>query len=258
MARGETYEEFVEKFKTKKTTDDCYTPPEIYNVIKNYVCDRYGITEGQIVRPFWPGGDYETYDYPEGCVVLDNPPFSIFTKICEFYLEKAIPFFLFGPSLTLLAGRNTWDKMNHIVCDATIRYENGAEVRTSFVTNMDEGIIFETCPELSRAINSEVEKLRMKTTRKLPKYVYPVNVVTAALAQKYAAYGVAYKVKRGDATFISRLDAQRELGKAIFGGGLLLSEKATAEKATAEKATATVWELSEREMEIIRGMSRND
>lgn len=27
MAKGENYEEFVEKFKPKKTTDDCYTPP---------------------------------------------------------------------------------------------------------------------------------------------------------------------------------------------------------------------------------------
>lgn len=26
MARGETYEQFVDKFKQKKTTDDCYTP----------------------------------------------------------------------------------------------------------------------------------------------------------------------------------------------------------------------------------------
>ena len=33
MARGESYKEFVEKFKPKKTTDDCYTPPEIWDVI---------------------------------------------------------------------------------------------------------------------------------------------------------------------------------------------------------------------------------
>lgn len=26
MAKGETYEQFVDKFKQKKTTDDCYTP----------------------------------------------------------------------------------------------------------------------------------------------------------------------------------------------------------------------------------------
>lgn len=28
------YEGFVEKFKPKKTTDDCYTPPEIYEAVK--------------------------------------------------------------------------------------------------------------------------------------------------------------------------------------------------------------------------------
>lgn len=27
------YDEFVDKFKAKKTTDDCYTPPEVYNAI---------------------------------------------------------------------------------------------------------------------------------------------------------------------------------------------------------------------------------
>lgn len=30
MAKGETYTEFVDKFKPKLTTDDCYTPTEIY------------------------------------------------------------------------------------------------------------------------------------------------------------------------------------------------------------------------------------
>lgn len=35
MKRNETYEKFVEKFKPKKTTDDCYTPPEVYKLIKD-------------------------------------------------------------------------------------------------------------------------------------------------------------------------------------------------------------------------------
>ena len=26
MAKNETYDEFIEKFKPRKTTDDCYTP----------------------------------------------------------------------------------------------------------------------------------------------------------------------------------------------------------------------------------------
>ena len=35
----------MEKFKPKKTTDDCYTPPEIYEVIKDWACaEKRGTT----------------------------------------------------------------------------------------------------------------------------------------------------------------------------------------------------------------------
>ena len=49
-------------------------------------------------------------------------------------------------------------------------------------------------------------------------------------------------------------------GKVLFGSGFLLSERAAAERAAAERAAAeranaTVWELSEREKQIIREMS---
>ena len=54
--KNETYEEFVEKFKPKKTTDDCYTPPEIYEVIKKWACEKYRIDSKKIIRPFYPGG----------------------------------------------------------------------------------------------------------------------------------------------------------------------------------------------------------
>ena len=36
MPKSNTYEEFVDKFKPKKTTDDCYTPDEIYKVVKDW------------------------------------------------------------------------------------------------------------------------------------------------------------------------------------------------------------------------------
>ncbi|MEF2675889.1 MAG: hypothetical protein U0M70_06610 [Eubacteriales bacterium] len=96
MPKSKTYEEFVEKFKPKKTTDDCYTPPEIYEAVKEWACAEYSIDPGTVVRPFWPGGDYEAFDYPEGCTVIDNPPFSILKKICDFYAQKGIKYFLFG------------------------------------------------------------------------------------------------------------------------------------------------------------------
>ncbi len=54
--RGETYEEFVEKFKQKKTTDDCYTPTGIYEVIRDWVCEKYNVKKESIMRPFKPGG----------------------------------------------------------------------------------------------------------------------------------------------------------------------------------------------------------
>lgn len=236
--KSKTYEEFVEKFKPKKTTDDCYTPPEIYEAIKDWVCKRYNIDPENVIRPFWPGGDYEKDEYPPGCVVVDNPPFSILKNICEFYLERGIPFFLFAPSLTALSGKTTWDRMNHIVCDCTIEYENGATVKTSFITSFEPETVAETSPELTKLVNDTTEKLRQEKTRKLSKYDYPDHIVTAAMMQKMARYGVHFRVRREECQHVRSLDAQRAMKKTIYGAGLLLSDQAAARKQNAEKQAA--------------------
>ena len=102
MPKSQSYEEFVDKFKPKKTTDDCYTPPEVYDAVLAWVRAEYDIADDvPIVRPFWPGADYERAAYPDGCVVVDNPPFSILAKIIRFYQAHGVRFFLFAPSLTL-------------------------------------------------------------------------------------------------------------------------------------------------------------
>ena len=59
------YEGFTEKFKSKKTTDDCYTPPAVYDAVLGWLEENADIAGRKIVRPFYPGGDYEHYDYPE-------------------------------------------------------------------------------------------------------------------------------------------------------------------------------------------------
>ena len=51
LSNSKTYEEFVEKFKPKKTTDDCYTPPTIYEIVKHWACNEYGIDPAKVVRP---------------------------------------------------------------------------------------------------------------------------------------------------------------------------------------------------------------
>lgn len=249
------YETFVEKFKPKKTTDDCYTPPLIYETVKNWACEKYGINPSCIVRPFYPGGDYKNFNYPEGCVVLDNPPFSIISQICEFYLDNEIPFFLFAPSLTVFSGQSVAMRMNHIICDAKITYANGAVVRTAFVTSYGGDIIAQTAPDLTKAIDAAMAQIKAETKREIPKYSYPDHILTAAMLQKYSKYGVEMTVHRKDCILVSKLDAQAGSGKTIFGGGLLLSDRAAAEKAAAEKAAVTPWKLSTREMEIVKGLS---
>ena len=77
MAKGETYEQFTEKFVPKRTTDDCYTPETVYEAVKTWAVKNLHLEGREIVRPFWPGGDYKSFAYPEKCVVIDNPPLSI-------------------------------------------------------------------------------------------------------------------------------------------------------------------------------------
>lgn len=257
------YDAFVEKFKQKKTTDDCYTPPLIYDTIRDWTCRQYKIDPGSIVRPFYPGGDYERFKYPEGCVVLDNPPFSILSKICEFYLDRDISFFLFAPSLTVFSGRNVVMRVNHIICDADIKYENGAVVRTSFVTNLDKDIIAQTAPNLTRLINEAVDTLYNTKTKSQQKYDYPDAILTAAMLQKYSKYGVYWEIRRNECVPISKLDAQRAEKKNIFGGGLLLSEQqsklhAEVKRTVAERAAAHIWRLSPRETELVKKIGRFD
>lgn len=74
-------------------------PPAVYEAIKDWACREYGIDPDKVVRPFYPGGDYERFDYSDGKVVVDNPPFSILSKICKFYRDNHVPFFLFAPDL---------------------------------------------------------------------------------------------------------------------------------------------------------------
>lgn len=168
--KSKSYEEFVEKFKPKKTTDDCITPKPIYETIKRWVIEEYKINDKNIVRPFWPGEDYKAFPYEKNSIVLDNPPFSIFSEICSWYVDRGIKFFLFAPSLTILSPKKNVMEMNHIICDADIVYENGAKVKTSFVTNLGDGeTILQTAPSLTRTINRVSEQLRKEKKERNPK-----------------------------------------------------------------------------------------
>ena len=261
------YKAFVEKFKPKKTTDDCYTPEKVYDAVADWVSKEYNVPREKMVRPFWPGGDYQAEDYPEGCVVVDNPPFSILAQITDWYNERGIPFFLFCPALTAIHNLNGKRIETNcvIVTMIGIVYANGADVNTSFVTNLDRKYIIRTVPEFYEAVYEAVRETvreRALAGSQLPKYEYPAHVMTGR--EYWARDGVAFDLERGRAVCISALDEQRSVGKTVFGHGLLLSDTAAiaaeraaaiaAERAAARKRLSMEWKLSEREKAICREM----
>ena len=242
------YRAFVEKFKPKKTTDDCFTPGAVYDAVADWVAAEYGVDRADFVRPFWPGQDYTRFEY-RGRIAVDNPPFSIITQIVKFYVKNGIRFFLFAPALTLFSA-SVPESVCALAVGADVVYENGANVKTSFLTNLD-GMKIRTAPTLYRAVDKAVRGL--STAARLPKYDFPDNVITAARIQKFAYWGIEFAVPRGEAHFCRNIEAMA--GKGLFGGGYIISEKAAAEKAAAEKAI--IYELSVREREIVRKLSKN-
>ena len=261
----QAYQEFKDKFKPKKTTDDCYTPENVYNVIAEWVAREYGLDRGDFVRPFYPGESYQDREYPDNCVVVDNPPFSILAEIITWYAGRGIRFFLFGPALTIFSARRV--DVTYICTGATITYANGAEVCTSFITNMDT-CRARTAPDLYRMIQEENDKNVKGQKNHVPKYEFPDCVVTAAILQRWSKHGISYRLEKDDCVRISALDSMKEVGKSIFGGGYLLSEEAAKARAEADRQAdeivarggvrevRTVWAISERERRIADRLGR--
>ena len=209
MSKNETYDEFVNKFKPKLTTDDCYTPPKIYSVILDWVKKYYGVNE-RIIRPFNPNDNYKKYDY-SNAVVVDNPPFSILAEIVDYYLDNNIKFFLFAPSLTCFNYLAKNRKVCILPIHAPITYENGARIVTGFVTNLENNAI---------NINAELYKLinnfnDCKTRRKV-KHSY--DYICVGNCNKLAKRGIDLKIK----SFKEHI--RKKDNCEIFGGGVLLHE----------------------------------
>ena len=267
-AENPEYAEFLEKFEDKHTTDDCFTPDNIYNVVASHVSDTYGLDSSKFVRPFYPGGDYENFDYPNGCVVVDNPPFSIISKIVKFYSENDIKFFIFAPHLTLFSTGYNVPGVSYIVTETDIIYNNGAKVATSFVTNLEPLPCLKAEASLHDLLKSANKENAAKIFKKFPKYNYPRNVLTVAHLSYLAKKGVNLSIELGKCRNIRRLDGQISHKKAIFGSGYIISDDAaealddakdTADKTVREDEDNNTmrWKLSNRELEIVNELNKS-
>lgn len=178
-----TYKDFTDKFKRKKTSDDCYTPEAVYNVIVEYVKQNFVyVNSSNIIRPFKPGGDYLAESYA-GKIVIDNPPFSIYSKIIENYERLGVFFFLFAPALTTFVQKAK--SVSYIITGANITYANGAKVRTNFVTNLsDTPKIF-----ISHDLKTDIENAQRTNKKPVTKCTIPAPFLSSAQLLKFANIG---------------------------------------------------------------------
>lgn len=270
--KNESYEDFVDKFKPKKTTDDCYTPEIVYKAVSDWVSNEYDLNACDFVRPFYPGGDFENFDY-ENKIVVDNPPFSILSKIIDFYLANNVKFLLFAPSLTLFSHGNK--NVTLMPVSVTITYENGANIATSFITNLENPDIQIYGSKTLYDTVKNANDINVKSiTKQFPKYQYPNNVVTVSRIKNISKY-IDVKIPRSQLHKVKTLDEQKKYKKGIYGGGFLCSDKIeqkiTAEEITAEEIKAEeikaekikaeesklYWQLSDREKEIIKKLDES-
>ena len=242
------YNEFVDKFKPRHTSDDTHTPPNVYEAVLSWCERRYGIDRAKVVRPFYPGGDYANAEYPESCVVVDNPPFSILSQIVRFYLERGIPFFLFAPSLTSISHARH-PGCAAIFSNSDITFDNGAVVRCAFLTSLEpRDTLAVSAPDLGDAIAVAEAENRKAGKKKVTPLTLPDEVLTGARMQYLASHHTPHTVRRSESVFVRKLD---NYPAGIYGGGFLLSPRAAAERAAAERAAAHKVELSAREKKLI-------
>jgi hypothetical protein len=72
-------------------------------------------------------------------VVIDNPPFSLFSQITKYYEKNNIKFFLFYQATTAINGSMGKYGIKFLK-EQTLKYNNGLAISTCFITNFDRTI----------------------------------------------------------------------------------------------------------------------
>lgn len=248
------YDSFVKKFNKEnpKTTDDCYTPKDVYDCVLDYVDSIYPLEGRLIYRPFFPGGDFENDVYQDGCVVIDNPPFSILSKIVRFYMANDIKFFLFGNGMTILD--HCRYGASAVIINKSIKFENDAKVRVNFVTNLIKERVL-TAPSLNQALKKC--ESQQSDAKKLTKKKYPNEVISVSMLQSIVNRNNLFAIGFEESEVITSLDFDNSKN-GLFGNHLLVS-RSVAERFVAERAVAENClniQLSEREQRIVDRLSK--
>ena len=140
-------------------------------------------------------------------------------------------------------------------------------MNTSFVSS--QGPLIRSAPDLYRILDeANAANIKAKKAPPKPVYTYPDNVMTSSAVGLFSKYGIEYREDIG--VSVRAMDAQREVGKAIFGAGYIVPEEAArkaqeavrkaqeavrkAQEAVrkAQKEKSQRWELSMRELAALK------
>lgn len=208
-------------------TDEHYTPQEVKKVIRKYAMERGYITPNtKLITPFYVGGDYTKEDYTDR-VVFDNPPFSIFKQIINYYNSHDIPFFLYYNGKTAFGVyKYTTKPVTIILVHQHIIYLSGVAVQTCFVTNIDP-YTHDLCKRNSLILSKDLSQDLYKVTprRWVPKrkplpHIAPLDydaTISPMQLEKYIR-----RLKHDTIFYIKDVSDRDELGRRIYGGGVRL------------------------------------
>ena len=252
------YKYCITNGRNTNTADECYTPPAVYDAVLDYAVDRYNLQGKHIVRPFIPGGDYQQYVYDKNDVVIDNPPFSMTTKIANWYINHDIPFFLFinglyGVSLS----RGLHGKATVIATNANILFyhkSNNKLIKMGFVTNLEpKNIVLRGDVTLTGKLNDLVKK------KALNKFTYPKNLIRNSDVLTAINRGVELQLTMNNCLFEDRTDYHKKHKlSGVVGGCYLVDDNVYNEyQAAMETVPSYIHHvtLSEREKAIIEKLN---
>ena len=149
-----------------------------------------------------------------------------------------------------------------------IIYENGANVRTGFVTNLTPHLAFLSSPSLIDALKEQEMIATGIRIKKRDSYESPENVISASFINKCSFYSIPYTLERCKAYYIRNLDGCKLIGKSVFGDAFLISDLAAQKKKQAlekvamknamKNAITHHISLSTREQSIVETLSKYD
>ena len=253
------YKYCVTNGRNINSTDECYTPPAVYDVVLDYAVDRYQLQGKHVVRPFVPSGNYQQYVYDKNDVVIDNPPFSMTTEITKWYINHDIPFFLFiNGQYAVSISRGLHGKATVIATNTNASFyhkSNNKLIKLGFVTNLEpKNIVLRGDVALTDKLNGLVKKKVLK------KYKYPKNIIRNSDVLTAINRGVELKLTTNNCIFEDRMDYHKKHKlSGVVGGCYLVDDNVYNEyKSAMEKVPPSTHPvtLSEREKGIVKKLNK--